>query len=235
MREMNFVQQGLSKARVQVRKAYFRTIYAKVRDYTMVDRNAFCDNLVLAETVQGTAGCVVECGVWRGGMSAGIANVLGNDRDYYLFDSFEGLPPAKTIDGPAAVAWQKDTTSPKYYDNCRAPAEYARAAMNLAGVQRFHLIAGFFDKTLPEFQLQEKMALLRLDGDWYESTMVCLKHLFDKVAEGGLIIVDDYYTWDGCSRAVHDFLSSKNAHERVRSYNSIAYIVKERDVSPARE
>ena len=67
------------------------------------------------------------------------------------------------------------------------------------------------------------------------STYVCLKYLFHKVAEGGLIIIDDYYTWDGCSRAIHDFLSHRSAPERVRNLNSVAYIVKERNIYRTRE
>lgn len=217
-----------SKISRQIARAHLRKIYAQVCEYTMVDKGVFCDNLLLAERVQGLPGCVVECGVWRGGMSAGIARLLGNNRDYYLFDSFVGLPQAQPIDGPEAIAYQRNTNSPAYYNNCAAPAEYAKEAMQLVGAQHFHLMPGFFDKTLPGFHLQDGIALLRLDGDWYKSTLVCLKYLFDKVVEGGLIIIDDYYTWDGCSRAVHDFLSSTRARERVRNFNSVAYIVKER-------
>jgi O-methyltransferase len=217
------------KLLAQIRKEFQRKIYAQVRSFTMVDEGAFCDNLQLAERVRSIPGSVVECGVWRGGMSAGIACLLGNSRDYYLFDSFVGLPEVQSIDGPAAIAYQQNTSSPTYYDNCSAPAEFAQKAMNLVGANRYYLIPGFFDKTLPEFNLEGNIALLRLDGDWYKSTIICLQYLFEKVAEGGLIIIDDYYTWDGCSRAVHDFLSSRSARERIRSLNSVAYIVKEQD------
>src|ERR1700724_3768405 len=130
------------KVKAQFSRVYLRTIYAQVRKYTMVEENPFCDNLLLAQRVRGISGCVVECGVWRGGMSAGLAKVLGNNRDYYLFDSFVGLPQAKPIDGPAAIAYQENTTSPKYYDNCAAPVEFAQEAMNLVGAKHFHLMPG---------------------------------------------------------------------------------------------
>src|ERR1700678_3922674 len=140
-----------TRARNAIRRRQLRDIYLKVRDYTMMPENLFCDNLMLAETVHHVSGCVVECGVWRGGMSAGLCSVLGNEREYYLFDSFEGLPPAQSIDGAAAIRWQQDTNSEQYHDNCTAPAEFAQRAMELAGAQHYKLCPGFFDKTLPTF------------------------------------------------------------------------------------
>ena len=117
---------------------------------------------------------------------------------------------------------------PYYYDNCAAPVEFARQAMELARAKSFKLIPGWFSETLLGFEPPEPIALLRLDGDWYDSTIVCLKHLFDFVAQNGIIILDDYYTWDGCSRALHDFLSERKASERIRSYNSsVCYLLKE--------
>ena len=192
----------------------------------MIESDTYAGNLSLASKVTGVSGCVVECGVWRGGMSAGLATILGADRNYFLFDSFEGLPPAKEIDGDAALNWQLNKESPNYFDNCTAGEEYARRAMTLSGARSFQLVRGWFDKTLPTFQLPEPIALLRLDGDWYDSTMVCLNSLFERVAPGGLIILDDYHTWDGCSRALHDFLSQHSAVERIQSLDNICYLQK---------
>ncbi len=87
----------------------------------MVPKATFYNNLEIAESVKGVAGCVVECGVWCGGMSAALCRLLGPNRTYYLLDSFQGLPPAKPIDGIAANNWQQDTASLTYYDNCSAP------------------------------------------------------------------------------------------------------------------
>ena len=56
--------------------------------------------------------------------------------------------------------------------------------------------------------------------------MTCLACLYDQISPGGIIVVDDYYTWDGCSRAVHDFLSSRSATERIREFNGVCYIEK---------
>jgi O-methyltransferase len=218
------------RAAIKRRHVYarWRRVYARLKNYTMVDEETFCHNLFLAKMVQNVSGCVIECGVWRGGMSAGLCLALGSSRTYFLFDSFQGLPPAQTIVGPAAIRYQQDRDSPSYYDNCTAPEQFARQAMELAGARTFTLMPGWFSETLPTFKPPEPIALLRLDGDWYDSTITCLEHLFDRVARNGIIIVDDYYTWDGCSRAVHDFLSERKATERIRSYNgSICYLLKE--------
>jgi O-methyltransferase len=201
-------------------------IQKQFRPYTMVLAWDYINNLALAERVSAIPGCVVECGVWRGGMSAGLAKILGAERKYFLFDSFEGLPKAENIDGQAAVEWQKNEKGEFYFNNCTAEPDYARQAMTLSGAQSFSLVKGWFKDTLPQFSPPEPIALLRLDGDWYDSTMVCLESLFKHVSPGGLIIIDDYYVWDGCSRATHDFLSRQSATERIQNYRGICYLEK---------
>ncbi|HTL81425.1 MAG TPA: TylF/MycF/NovP-related O-methyltransferase [Bacteroidia bacterium] len=205
-------------------------IYRHYHDHTMVTEDDFTTCLSLIDQFRDIEGCVIECGVWRGGMIAGIAELLGKKRNYFLFDSFEGLPPAKEIDGESAIKWQKDVNSPGYYDNCRAEMKWAEEAMKKSGAENFRLVKGWFDKTIPVFELNEPIAILRLDGDWYDSTMVCLEHFFPHVAEGGLIILDDYYVWDGCSRALHDYLSAHKRGERIHdAYSSGCYLVKKSD------
>lgn len=192
----------------------------------MIPRDAYVDNLFLARKVRHIPGCVVECGVWRGGMSAGLVSVLGAQREYFLFDSFEGLPPAEEIDGKAALNWQQQKEAPTYFDNCSASPDFAECAMTRSGVKSFHLVKGWFKDTLPGFTPPEPIALLRLDGDWYDSTIVCLELLFKYVAPGGLIVLDDYYAWDGCARALHDFLSRHSAVERIRNLSNVCYLQK---------
>lgn len=209
----------------------FRRIYSKYRAYTMIYEAMYVDNLELCAKFGATPGCVVECGVWRGGMSAGMAEVPGADRDYFLFDSFEGLPAAREdLDGASAVAWQGDTKSPTYYNNCTAAEGEAAAAMKLSGATSFSLVKGWFNETIPRFAPPCQIAVLRLDGDWYDSTRVCLENLYPHVAPGGIVIVDDYYNWDGCARAVNEFISalaSPNAVPRLSQFHDrVAYLVK---------
>jgi len=207
----------------------YHSIYKRFSRYTMISKTAYLRNLALAQDFSNVPGAVVECGVWRGGMSAGMATVLGAGREYHLFDSFEGLPPAKEIDGQSAIAWQADKNSPSYYDNCAAEESEAAAAMKMSGASRFELHKGWFDKTIPLWSANATpIAVLRLDCDWYESMKVCLSHLMPKVTRGGLIIVDDYYTWDGCTTAVHEYLAALRKPLRMRQFlNGPFYLVNE--------
>src|SRR5258707_1023570 len=108
----------------------YRRIASKYQHWSMIAKSVYVGNLRLAAQVKNVSGAVVECGTWRGGMIAGIADVLGSKRRYYLFDSFEGLPPAQEIDGGDALKWQANRTGPKYYNNCTASEEEAREAMS---------------------------------------------------------------------------------------------------------
>ena len=173
-------------------------------------------------------GDIVECGVWRGGMMAGMAELLGIKRTYHLFDSFEGLPNAKEIDGEAAVKWQSETQSPTYYDNCRAEIRYAQTAMQKTNATEIRFHKGWFSETLKDFDTTNGIAILRLDADWYDSTKVILDHLFPLVNSGGIIILDDYYSWDGCSRALHDYLSDQKSISKIYQYqNKVCYLIKQ--------
>src|SRR3954454_16547087 len=91
---------------------------SKYRDFTMVWR--YATNISILRHLDDPRGCVVECGVWRGGMIAGIADTLGPDREYHLFDSFEGLPPPTELDGAKAQKYVVDVDSSHYHDNCAA-------------------------------------------------------------------------------------------------------------------
>lgn len=201
-------------------------LFQKFKEFTMIPKNTYIANLELAYRFSSVNGAIVECGTWKGGMVAGIANLLGTGRTIYLFDSFEGLPTAKEIDGEHALNWQANKTSPDYFNNCKASEQEARNAMELAGVQNPRIEKGWFQDTLPRAKFPEGIAILRLDGDWYDSTMEVLNHLFTSVNRGGLIIIDDYYAWDGCAKAVHDFLSKNQCVERINSYKGVCFIVK---------
>ena len=209
------------------RKA-FVALRNKYSDFSMIPRDIFVENLHLAKSFSWVKGCVVECGVWRGGMIAAMAEILDKNRSYYLFDSFEGLPPAKDIDGVRATAWQNDTSSKIYFDNCKAEIGFAEKAMALSGAKKHHIVKGWFADMLKDFKPDSPIAILRLDGDWYDSTMQCLEGLYKYVAKGGVIIIDDYYTWPGCSKAVHDFLSRNQLSDVIRhTQGGVCYIIKQ--------
>ncbi len=162
----------------------------------------------------GIEGDVVECGVWRGGSMMAIAealNAAGERRRLHLFDTYEGMtePTEQDLryDGrPAAemlAATGKD-----------APIW---AAASLADVQEgmratgypedlIHYHQGRVEETIPE-HAPEKISILRLDTDWYESTKHELEHLYPRLTPGGVLLLDDYGWWLGARQAVEEFLA----------------------------
>lgn len=190
----------------------------------MVPPDVFSDNLDLVRSFRDVPGDTVECGCWRGGMSGAMA-VVAPGHHSVLFDSFEGLPDPSDDDGSEAQRW---STEVREWDNCTADEAAAHEAMRRAGSTDHEVIRGWFDDTVPVWaEAQRPIAILRLDGDWYDSTMVCLQNLFPQVVPGGVVIVDDYFVWEGCARAVHDYLSNTKAPERIASTaHNVAYLKK---------
>lgn len=198
-------------------------LYARYKDYTRIQPETFVANLEVIEQFADVEGCIVECGVWRGGMVAAMADMLGPERHYHLFDSFEGLPEAKGIDGQRAIDWQESDD----VENCRTEEHYADEVMKRSAAEHYKLHKGWFSETLPDFDPGQKIAILRLDGDWYSSTAESLNYLYPMVAEGGVIVIDDYFAWTGCARAVHDYLSANALADRIQTRDTmLAYMVK---------
>jgi O-methyltransferase len=220
--------------------ALIAEIIETVRPFTMVHESGV--EFVITESVrlvdQGIPGAFVECGVWRGGCS--IASLLAQRaafgkvvRPIYLLDSFEGLPLVTDKDGPLAAEWQTGKNVQSFLENCKVAEEEVRAALTSHGFNSKEaiILKGWFKDILPGLagDLDKPgIALLRLDGDWYDSTMDCLVALEPLVREEGTIIVDDYYAWDGCALAVHDYLSRSSLSYRIKSlpYNFGMYLTK---------
>jgi hypothetical protein len=193
-----------------------RTIRA-ARPYTMTPDGrlfALCEAVrhVVKHDIPGD---IVECGVWRGGSMMAAALTLleqgDNTRDLWLFDTFEGMSDPSSADrrhdGALASTLLEDRES-EYW--CRAPVDDVQKAMALTGYpqDRIHLVAGRVEATIPS-QAPERIALLRLDTDWYESTRHELEQLYPRVVPGGIVIIDDYGYWRGARRAVDEFMASQ--------------------------
>lgn len=205
-----------------------KNLYNKYSDFSIISHDIFIENLTLAESFSRVKGCVVECGVWRGGMIAAMAEILGKDCSYYLFDSFEGLPPAKEIDGYRAQAWQRDISGKDYFNNYSAKIDFAKKAMSLSEIKNYRILKGWFSDTLKEFKPDSPIAVLHLNSKLYDSTMQCLVGLYKHIANGGIIIISDYYEWVGCSKAVHDFLSRNQLPETIhQTPKGVCYILKQ--------
>ena len=193
----------------------------RVRPYTMVAQQSLLElaNEVRTLLAMNIAGNFVECGVWKGGSAFLMAELLRaadqgdrpRDRTVWLFDSFEGLPAPVQIDGTAANAWANDKSSPAYRDNLRVSLDDVRAAAQQLEVSSYtEFVKGWFDQTLSDNRERiGPIALLRIDADWHASVRCCLESLFDQVVDGGLVVLDDYYTWRGCAVAAHEFLGAR--------------------------
>lgn len=140
-------------------------LYRKYKNNTMLGSAEYMRNLALTATVT-APGCVIECGVWKGGSSAGMAEVLGPDREYFLFDSFQGHVDPQPIDGPAAFDWQADKQGPWYFNNAVVGTEDADAAMKNSGARNYKLVKGWFEDTLPTFTppLRSRYCALTVTG-----------------------------------------------------------------------
>lgn len=188
-----------------------------VQPYTMTSPErirALCSATRYIEQA-GIQGAIVECGVWRGGSMMAVARTLmclgKQDRDLYLFDTFEGMsePGVHDVATTGETARELLDRAPRTQEDlvwCYAPLERVKLAMFLTSypAARMHFIPGRVEDTIRE-AAPDRIALLRLDTDWYESTRHEMEQLFPRLSRGGVLILDDYGHWQGARRAVDEY------------------------------
>lgn len=183
--------------------------------FTMVgmhrlDNVQTCVEDVLRRNVPGD---LVETGVWKGGVTIFMRALLkvhgDEERLIWAADSFDGLPVPKDKDDGADLS---DVAELKISLE-RVQDHFRR--FNLLD-DRVRFLKGWFADTLPTAPIKA-ISVLRLDGDLYSSTMDALQSLYAKVSPGGYVIVDDYYSWESCKRAVHDFLDARGEKVDIRA------------------
>lgn len=161
------------------------------------------------------AGEIVECGVWRGGnmVAAALSLLALNDttRELYLYDTFEGMtPPSEQDKDFSGTEAQKLLNQDKKGTGIWCAAGFEDVAKNMQStgypVEQIKLIKGPVEETIPAC-MPEKIALLRLDTDWYESTKHELTHLYPRLLPGGVLIIDDYGHWQGAKQAVDEYFA----------------------------
>lgn len=152
-------------------------------------------------------GDFIETGVWRGGcciLMKGVLKSNGSYRKVYVADSFEGLPK------PNAKKYPKDSGDTHYAHNDALAVSVEQVKANFAAYDLLDesvvFVKGLFQDTLHKLP-NEPLALLRLDGDMYESTIVALEALYPRLSPGGYIIIDDYGALGPCRQAVTDYRS----------------------------
>jgi hypothetical protein len=168
---------------------------------TRLDNIQYCVEKIIVDNIPGD---FIETGVWRGGavifMRALLKVYQENERLVWVADSFSGLPK------PNENVYPQDKGDQHYrWDDLKVSLDTVKQNFAKYGLldDRVKFLKGWFKDTLPTAPI-EKLALLRLDGDIYESTMDALVHLYPKLSPGGFIIIDDFIN-QSCVKAVHDY------------------------------
>jgi hypothetical protein len=165
-------------------------------------------------------GAIVECGVWRGGSMMAVARTLlaikGAERELFLFDTFDGMSvpdenDISLIGERASELGEQHAKSEADLFWCYAPLDAVKQAILSTGYpkERIRFVKGRVEETLPR-EAPEKIALLRLDTDWYESTRHELETLYPRLVRGGVLILDDYGHWQGARKAVDEYIEKNN-------------------------
>jgi hypothetical protein len=196
--------------------------YNLVSPYTMtsVERIASLCNAVKYLTKNKIAGDIVECGVWKGGSTMAAIDTLikaGDlNRAIYLYDTFEGMSEPTDYDKETSGTPANDLLSVSDRKNpysvwcVSALEEVQNNVGTLKYPEKFiHYVKGKVEDTIPG-EIPSKIALLRLDTDWYESTAHELKYLYPLLVPGGVIIIDDYGHWQGAKKAVDEYIADNN-------------------------
>lgn len=159
-------------------------------------------------------GALVECGVFKGGsamtMALALMHVGDTSRDLYLFDTFEGMPPPTDHDREAGGKSAVDALADNKAIYCYSPLDEVQRNMGRTGypVGRIRYVRGKVEDTVPG-QAPERIALLRLDTDWYESTRHELEQLYPRLVPGGVLVIDDYGHWEGAKKAVDEYFAAR--------------------------
>jgi O-methyltransferase len=171
-------------------------------------------DLVQIALAQAIPGDFIETGVWRGGACILIRGILAahrSDRKVIVADSFEGLPP------PDEARFPEDAGDQHHqYKQLAIPLEVVQANFAAYGLLdgQVEFLKGWFSDTLPTLK-DRRFALIRLDGDMYQSTIEALENLYDRLSPGGFVIIDDYGAVPGCRKAVEVFRTARGIAEPI--------------------
>jgi hypothetical protein len=192
-------------------------IIERVRPFTMTSRariSALCHATRYVARAR-IPGDVVECGVWRGGsmMAAAITLLAESDiRTLHLYDTFEGMPPPTPVDRTvasgtsASVLLEEADRSSKLWGY--AAIDEVRSNLESTGYppHQVRYVVGKVEDTVP-VHAPDKISILRLDTDWYESTKHELVQLYPRLSVGGVLIIDDYGFWEGSRKATDEYVA----------------------------
>lgn len=195
------------------KKVMDNTMTSPERIYTLIESVKY----IINNKIEGD---IVECGVWKGGSMMAVAKTLKElnqtTKKLYLYDTFEGMSEPtsadKTQNGKeASLLLNENVNKEKNNVWAYSSLETVKDGMRTIGYPEKNTlyIKGKVEDTIPNV-IPEKIALLRLDTDWYESTKHELIHLFPRLQKGGILILDDYGYWQGARKAVDEYFAELN-------------------------
>jgi len=228
----NFVKSIISKSGYNITKKSTSTfpidyatheieIIKMVKPYTMTSHQRIQSLIRSVEYIiqSNVGGDFVECGVWKGGSIMTIALTLKRlkteNRDIFLYDTFSGMstPTGSDVDwhGKSALKTFNELKTNDGSNWCRSSIDEVKNNILTTNYpqEKIHYVQGKVEETLRKFT-PEKIALLRLDTDFYESTKSEMEHLFPKLTEGGILIIDDYGAWKGSRLAIDEYFEKNN-------------------------
>ena len=176
-------------------------------------------------------GIFLEAGVAMGGSAIVIAKTKARSRELRLYDVFEMLPPPAENDDSKSHAVYKDFLAGKvtgavdrnYVANASDLLAFTRENMRKTGVEpdaeNIHFIKGLYEDTL---RVEEPVAFAHIDCDWYDSVKLCIDRLADRVSPGGILLFDDYNSFQGCRKAVDEWLPNDPRFRVVHSDWTVA-------------
>lgn len=193
--------------------------YVLKNDLTMVSPARLTDTVLAVKHIEinNIQGSFVECGTWRGGnaIAASLAcKEYFKNRNFYIYDTFTGMSePDDDVDKSVFIGDTSKNVFNKHQELnfnswCYASLDEVKENFKKAGLtlENVTFIKGKVEDTLKiKSNLPEKISVLRLDTDWYDSTIVELEVLYPKLEIGGLLLIDDYGYWDGARKAVDDY------------------------------
>lgn len=197
----------------------------KEKKLTYLSVKALSDINEVVENIEksNTPGILVEAGCALGGSSILIGNFKSQERKFMVFDTFEMIPPPtekddkdvhdrfKVIKSGEAQGIDGNT----YYGYVENLHKQVELSFNEFGMDlkenNIELVKGLFQDTM---KFDQKIAFAHIDCDWYDSVYYCLEQIVPNLSDGGTLVLDDYYSWSGCRKAVDDFFE-KNGKEHL--------------------
>lgn len=181
--------------------------------FPRLDNIQFCVQSVIDDNIRGD---LIETGVWRGGACIFMRAILKandiTDRTVWVADSFQGLPPPDPSKAPADAGAKWHT-----YSELAVSVEQVMQHFRVYGLldDQVKFLKGWFKDTLSKAPFK-KLAVARLDGDMYESTMDSLTNLYPKLSPGGYLIVDDFHPVPACKQAVEDYRKEHRISDPIK-------------------